>query len=464
MQSKNLVTIQQLLRQGEFTCLQLVEYYLKRIEDTRDHNIYLEVYAEEARAKALALDIKIKNQEPVGALFGAVVSVKDVISYQGHSVQGGSRILQGYQASYHATVIDRILQEDAIIIGRVNCDEFAMGSSNENSAFGPVLNPFDRTRIPGGSSGGSAAAIALDTCLIALASDTGGSVRQPAAFCNVIGFKPTYGAFSRYGLLAYASSLDQIGLLGHHSADLNTFYQIMSGHDPHDATSLVHPRIESDSSKKPKPIAYWDDLQGMDSEIIKLYERKIEWFKEAGYTLTPWDTDLKKYVIPAYYILSTAEASSNLSRYDGIRYGYRCSEPTDVEDLILRSRTEGFGHEVKRRLMMGAFVLSAGYYDAYYGQAQKVRALLINAFEQLFTTHRALLMPVSPVWPWRIGEKVEDPVSVYQADVFTVMANLAGLPAIAFPAGFSTSGLPMGVQLMAPRRHDPSLFNLLNNK
>lgn len=463
MQGKDLATIQALLRRHELTCSQIVDHYLQRIATTRQHNIYLDVYADEAKTLAEALDLKIKKSEPLGRLFGAVISLKDVISYQGYPVQAGSRILQGYKASFNATVVEKLVQEDALVIGRVNCDEFAMGSSNENSAFGPVLNPYDPTRIPGGSSGGSAAAVALDTCLVAIASDTGGSVRQPAAFCNVIGFKPTYGAFSRYGLLAYASSLDQIGLLGHNGPDLEKFYTIMLGHDPKDATSLQDPSLGQTDEERNLPIAYWEDLQGVDAEIIRLYERQITMLRQAGYTLKPWDTPLKQFVIPAYYILSTAEASSNLSRYDGIRYGYRCTSAQEVEDLITSSRTEGFGAEVKRRLMMGAFVLSAGYYDAYYAQAQKARALLIDAFKDLFAHHRALLMPVSPVWPWRIGEKVEDPVSVYQADIFTVMANLAGLPAIAFPAGFSTQGLPMGVQIMAPRGQDIDLFKLLNN-
>lgn len=464
MQNKALATLQHQLRLGELTVSQIVEHYLERINVSADHNVYLEVYDEEARSKARNLDVKIKSGQPLGRLFGAVISLKDVISYQGHNVQGGSYILQGYQASYTATTVQRLLNEDVIVLGRVNCDEFAMGSSNENSAFGPVLNPFDKTRIPGGSSGGSATAVALDTCLVSLASDTGGSVRQPAAFCNVIGFKPTYGAFSRYGLLAYASSLDQIGLIGRHSQDLLSFYTIMAGPDANDATSLLEPLLQPQDHRRHYPLAYWDDLIGVDEQIVELYQRQIETFRSAGYKLKPWDTDLKQYLIAAYYILSTAEASSNLSRYDGIRYGYRYPDVEHAEDLITRSRTEGFGKEVKRRLMMGSFVLSAGYYDAYYAQAQKVRALLIQAFNELFATHQALLMPVSPVWPWCIGEKIEDPVSVYQADIFTVMANLAGLPAIAFPAGFSASGLPMGIQLMAPRQQDDLLFKLLANK
>ena len=464
MQNKDLVTLQHQLCLGELTVGQIVEHYLERINSSADHNVFLEVYGEEARTKARDLDAKITSGQPLGRLFGAVISLKDIISYAGHAVQGGSNILQGYRASYTATTVERLLNEDVIVIGRVNCDEFAMGSSNENSAFGPVLNPYDKTRIPGGSSGGSAAAIALDTCLVSIASDTGGSVRQPAAFCNVIGFKPSYGAFSRYGLLAYASSLDQIGLIGRHTTDLFSFYSVMAGPDVKDATSLLKPLQKPTDYIDHFPIAYWDDLIGVDERIVELYKQQLNTFREAGYLLKPWDTSLKEFLVPAYYILSTAEASSNLSRYDGIRYGYRYPEAEHVEDLITRSRTEGFGQEVKRRLMMGSFVLSAGYYDAYYAQAQKVRALLIQAFNDLFRTHQALLMPVSPVWPWRIGEKVEDPVSVYQADIFTVMANLAGIPAIAFPAGFSDLGLPMGIQLMAPRQQDDLLFKLLNNK
>ena len=431
--------IQKEIKDGKTNCVQLVDYYLQQIEKTEHLNAYIEVFEDEARRRAAELDKKYrKNPETAGRLFGAVISLKDVICYDGHEVSAAADILRGFKSQFSATAVERILAEDAIIIGRTNCDQFAMGSDNTNTIYGAVLNADDPTLVPGGSSGGSAVAVQADTCLVSLGSDTGGSVRQPAEFCNVIGFKPTYGRISRHGLLAYGSSFDQIGTLSQSVEDAALFLEIMAGADDFDSTASQQP-VESyyDNLEKEKPIvriAYFDkvlDNNGLDTDIRDANLAAIEKFKAEGHTVEAVNFDLFDFVVPAYYVLTTAEASSNLSRFDGVRYGHRTEGVKTLEETYRRSRTEGFSEEVKRRIMLGTFVLSAGYYDAYYAKAQKVRRLVSERLDAIFMQYDFILMPNSPIKPWKIGEKTDDPVAMYLADIYSVVANMAGIPAIA---------------------------------
>ena len=406
--------VQDQLRSGQSTCQALVTHYLSRIEATKQLNIYVEVYAEKARQQAVALDKKIQNTpEDLGRLFGLVVSLKDVICQEGYGVTAASKILEGFTSLYSATAVERLLAEDAIIIGRVNCDQFAMGSSNENSIYGPVRNAADPERVPGGSSGGSAVAVQADTCMLSLGSDTGGSVRQPAAFCGIVGMKPSYGRISRYGLLAYASSFDQIGILAHHVTDVARVLEVIAGPDEYDATVSqreVEPYCELLDFGRSARIAYFDtaiEHSSMDPQIAQRTQQFIEDLRQAGHQVEAVDFNYLDYIIPAYYVLTTAEASSNLSRYDGIRYGYRHPEAKDLLETYQKSRTEGFSDEVKRRILLGTFVLSAGYYDAYYTKAQKVRRLIQERTREIFTDYDFILMPVSPTTAWKMGEKID---------------------------------------------------------
>lgn len=445
------------LHQGKITCVALVQYYLNRIEATRHLNIYTEVYAEEALARAAALDARLATDPAsAGRLFGAVIALKDVICYKDHEVTAASGILQGFRSLFSATAVERLLAEDAILIGRVNCDEFAMGSANENSYYGPVRNAADPERVPGGSSGGSAVAVQADTCLAALGSDTGGSVRQPAAFCGVVGFKPSYGRISRHGLIAYASSLDQIGVISHSVEDAALLLEVMAGSDDYDSTASELP-VEAYSTvqlpERPMRIACFRtafEHPGLDEGIRQLSMDFIGKLRAAGHIVEFIDFEYLDFLIPAYYVLAAAEASANLSRYDGVRFGYRSASASDLQTTYTRSRTEGFGDEVKRRIMLGAFVLSAGYYDAYFGKAQQVRRLIHDSTKAVFRDYDFLLMPVAPSTAWRIGEQRDNPVAVYLADIYTVQANLAGIPAIALPLGLHPDdGMPVGIQLMA---------------
>ena len=431
--------IQKEIKEGKTNCVQIVDYYLQQIEKTEHLNAYIEVFEEEARHRAAELDKKYrKNPESVGRLFGAVISLKDVICYAGHEVSAAAEILRGFKSLFSATAVERILAEDAIIIGRTNCDQFAMGSDNTNSIYGAVLNYDDPSLVPGGSSGGSAVAVQADTCLVSLGSDTGGSVRQPADFCNVIGFKPSYGRISRHGLLAYGSSFDQIGTLSHSVEDAALLLEVMAGADDFDSTASQRP-VEPyfDNLEKEKPmvkIAYFGkvlDANGLDPDIRATNLSAIEILRGQGHTVDAVDFDLLDYVVPAYYVLTTAEASSNLSRFDGVRYGYRTEGVKTLEETYRRSRTEGFSEEVKRRIMLGTFVLSAGYYDAYYAKAQKVRRLVTDRLNAIFDQYDFILMPNSPIKPWKVGEKTDDPVAMYLADIYSVVANMAGIPAIA---------------------------------
>lgn len=455
----------QAIAEGTTTCEATVLYYLSQIKATEKLNIYIEIFASEALARARALDEKRKNApESVGTLFGVVVSLKDVICYEGHTVTAGSKILAGFKSLFSATAVQKLLAQDAIIIGRVNCDEFAMGSSNENSCYGATRNAIDPTKVPGGSSGASAVSVQADTCLVSLGSDTGGSVRQPAAFCGIVGMKPTYGRISRYGLLAYGSSFDQIGILANCVADTAKMLEVIAGGDDFDSTSSQLP-VEKYSepliSSKKSKIAYFDSAlnsAGMDADIRQLTFDYIEKLKLEGHSVEPVAFDLLEYIIPTYYILTTAEASSNLSRYDGVRYGHRNKDAKSLEEVYLKSRTDGFGTEVKRRIMLGTFVLSAGYYDAYYSKAQQIRRLIYDRTKAILADFDFILMPASPITAWNIGEKSDDPVAVYLADIFTVQANMTGMPAIALPIGTHPNGLPVGVQLMADKFCEQALF------
>lgn len=452
---------------GNITVAELVDYYLENIEKNKELNAFLEVFGDEAKKKAAEVDKKIKSGK-AGRLAGMVMAIKDNICYAGHRVSASSKILKDFKSLYSSTVISRLIEEDAIIIGRLNCDEFAMGGSNENSAFGPVKNPFDKKRVPGGSSGGSAAAVAADLCLAALGSDTGGSIRQPASFCGVVGLKTTYGRISRHGLIAYASSFDQIGPLTRSAYDAALLLEVMAGNDPHDSTCSAHKKddyvslLKSNNKYRIAFIKDYLEKEGLNAEIKKKVLKLIDELKQAGHTVEAVDFPYLDYVVPAYYVLTTAEASSNLSRYGGILYGYRSPQAVDIDSTFRKSRSEGFGKEVKRRIMLGTFVLSSGYYDAYYAKAQKLRRLLRDKTMEIFSNYDLILTPATPNHAFEIG-KIADPVAMYLEDIFTVHANLAGIPAIVVPAGRDSDNLPVGIQLMAPPFKEASLLNMCNN-
>lgn len=437
------------------TLLQVVEYYLDRIEKQANLNAFIEVFTEESKAEAKRIQQKLLDGS-AGKLAGMVIGIKDNICYQDHQVSASSKMLEGYVSPYSATVVERLIAEDAIIIGRLNCDEFAMGGSNESSYYGPVRNVLDFERVPGGSSGGSAVAVQADMCFAALGTDTGGSVRQPAAFCGIVGLKPTYGRVSRHGILAYASSFDQVGPLTRSVADAALLLQIMAGKDNYDSTvsSLPVPTYSESlqKSNKHKRIAYFPEVlasSGLDEEVRFAFQCQIERLSEDGYILDPISFEYLDYVVPTYYILTMAEASSNLSRYDGIRYGYRSPQSYDLTSTYKRSRSEGFGNEVKRRILLGTFILSAGYYQAYYTKAQQVRRMIRDRMEKILSSYDFIMIPTAPTPAWRLGEKNSDPVVSYLADIFTVPASLAGLPAISLPMGTTNEGLPLGIQFLA---------------
>ena len=462
---RSLKEIKNAMAAGKTTCIALVQDYLARIEKEKHLNAFLEVWGDEALSNAKVIDDKIK-QGKAGKLAGMVIGIKDNICYKGHKVSGSSKILEGFESIYSATVVERLLAEDAIIIGRCNCDEFAMGSSNEKSAYGKVLNPHDNNRVPGGSSGGSTAAVAAGLCLAALGSDTGGSIRQPASFCGVVGMKPTYGKVSRYGLLAYASSFDQIGPLTNNIEDAALILEVMAGKDEYDSTISDKP-VPSYSSEYKKTeikklrIAYLKDCiehTGLDPEIRRHIENVIADLKKQGYVVEPVSFPLTDYAVPSYYVLTTAEASSNLSRYNGINYGYRSPNATDLESTYKKSRTEGFGKEVKRRIMLGTFVLSLGYFDAYYAKGQKVRRLFSEQTEGILKNYDLILLPTTPGTAFMFGQNDMDPVKMYLEDIFTVQANITGLPAISLPLGKHSNGMPFGVQLMGRQHEELTLF------
>ncbi|MEO8734095.1 MAG: Asp-tRNA(Asn)/Glu-tRNA(Gln) amidotransferase subunit GatA [Flavobacteriales bacterium] len=447
------------LSDGSTTVLQLTRDALVTARANADLNIFLEIFDESALAKAREVDAKLA-QGAAGPLAGAIVSIKDNICYKDHMVSASSRMLEGYTSIYSATVVDRLLAADAVIIGRTNCDEFAMGSSNENSAFGPVGNPIDPSKVPGGSSGGAAASVAAGICQIALGSDTGGSIRQPASFCGVVGFKPTYGRVSRYGLIAFASSLDQIGPLANNVDDVEAVHRVIAGRDPLDDTSSSLPLAAAQRPTEPLRIAYYRDCmehEGLDPEIKECVEAELERLSAAGHHIEAIELPLMDRFVPTYYILSTAEASSNLARFDGIRYGHRSTTAKGVEETYRKSRSEGFGAEVQRRILLGTFVLSSGYYDAYYAQGMRVRRMIRDNTLRALDLFDVVLTPTCPTTAFPHGH-INDPVAMYLQDIFTVQANLAGLPAISLPVGTHSNGMPFGIQLMSKPFADERLL------
>jgi aspartyl-tRNA(Asn)/glutamyl-tRNA(Gln) amidotransferase subunit A len=453
------------LQEGHVTCLQAVEYYLQKIAAAKHLNAFIDVYAEEALQRATTLDQQRKAGQPLRKLHGVVIGLKDVIAYKNHALTAASKILEGFHSIYSATAVERLLAEEAIIIGNLNCDEFAMGSTNENSAYGNVLNAADTTKVPGGSSGGSAVAVQAGCCMLSLGSDTGGSVRQPADFCGIIGFKPTYGRISRYGLIAYASSFDQIGIFGTNIPDVSLALEVMAGADEYDST-VSHTDVPAYTSQlkadKKFRVAYFNealDHPGLDKEIGQQIHSLIGNLQSDGHAVDAVQFDLLDYIVPAYYVLTTAEASSNLSRYDGVKYGHRTAEKNvDLTRFYELSRSEGFGKEVKRRIMLGTFVLSSGYYDAYFTRAQQVRQLLCEKTRDVFKNYDFIIMPTSPTTAFPIGEKMSDPIAMYLADIYTVMANLTGIPAISLPLFQHSNGLPFSLQVMANRFDELSLL------
>lgn len=455
------------LQEGKVTCLQVVEYYLGRIRSTAHLNAFIEVYAEEAIAKAKQLDELRAAGKPTGKLHGVVTGLKDVIAYKDHQLTASSGILKGFSSIYSATVVERLLTEEAIIIGNLNCDEFAMGSTNENSVYGKVLNALDESKVPGGSSGGSAVAVQAGLCMVSLGSDTGGSVRQPADFCGIIGLKPTYGRISRYGLIAYASSFDQVGIFGNNIPDVAQVLEVIAGADEFDST-VSHKEVEaytaSLAADKKFRFAYFEEAlnhPSLDPEISTAIKALAEKLTNEGHEVKPVQFDLLDYIVPAYYVLTTAEASSNLSRFDGVKFGHRtANKEAELTEFYELTRSEGFGKEVKRRIMLGTFVLSAGYYDAYFTRAQKVRQLLCDKTKAVFNNYDFIIMPTSPTTAFSFGEKMDDPIAMYLADIYTVMANLVGVPAISLPLFKHSNGMPFGLQVMADRFQELPLLQV----
>jgi aspartyl-tRNA(Asn)/glutamyl-tRNA(Gln) amidotransferase subunit A len=453
------------------TCTQAVKYYLDQIAAQENLNAYLEIFSEEALSLAASLDAQRNQGKSLGKLHGVVIGIKDVLSYKGHKLSAASKILENYTAVYTATAIQKLLDEGAIIIGRQNCDEFAMGSSNENSAYGPVKNAIDHSKVPGGSSGGSAVSVQAGLSMISIGSDTGGSVRQPADFCGVVGLKPSYGRISRYGLIAYASSFDQIGIFSKTIEDAALVLEVMSGADEFDSTVSSKPvpayskeiSKEIDKATSPKKIAYFKETlfhPGLDAEIKTQIENYLKQLEAKGYIVEAIDFSLLSYLVPTYYVLTTAEASSNLSRYDGIKFGHRTKESiTDLNDLYKKSRTEGFGEEVQRRILLGSFVLSAGYFDAYFTKAQQVRQKLVDLTNTVFSTYDFILSPTVPTTAFILGEKNHTATEMFLADIYTVYANLVGIPAISIPLFTHSNGMPFGLQVMSASFNEVGLLS-----
>ena len=456
---KTIADIRQALAAGE-TVSSIVESSISNIKGKSSLNAFVEIFEDSARSSAVKVDEKIKKGS-AGKLAGVILGIKDNICYKGHKVSASSKILNNFESLYTATVLQRLIDEDAIVIGRLNCDEFAMGSSNENSFYGNVNNNFDESYVPGGSSGGSAVAVSAGLCTVALGSDTGGSVRQPASWTNTYGLKPTYGCFSRYGLIAYASSFDQIGVFTNSIEDSELIFDLSKGEDPMDSTSISKERTNSKQENTKLRVGYVKEYmnhEGLDVEIkTKLNDLKIN-LESNDIELIECDFPYLDYLVPTYYVLSTAEASSNLSRFDGVHYGHRSTVAEGVEDTYKKSRTEGFGKEVKRRIMTGTFVLSHGYYDAYYTKAQKVRRLVKSSTDDFFNHVDVMIFPTTASTAFQQGS-VKDPIQMYLQDIFTVHANLSGNPAISIPFGIHSNGMPFGIQLMTDRFNESKLFS-----
>ena len=460
----SLIEIKSGLKRGEITVEGLVREYLNKIKLNAHLNAFNEVFEQEALTRANNIDSRIELGI-AGKLAGMVIAIKDNICYEGHKVSASSKILEGFTSIYSSTIVERLLAEDAIIIGRCNCDEFAMGASNESSYYGPVKNYIDPAKVSGGSSGGSAVAVQAGMCHAAIGTDTGGSVRQPASFCGVIGLKPTYGRISRYGIIAYASSFDQVGPITKSVEDAALLLEVMAGADEYDSTlSRKEVPAFSENFQEPgkKKIAYLQESissPGVDAEVKNTLITYIDKLRAEGHTVKPIAFEYLDYMVPSYYILATAEASSNLARFDGVHYGYRSPQAVDLQSTYKRSRSEGFGKEVKRRIMLGTFVLSAGYYDAYYAKAQKARRLIREKTEEILKEYDFILTPTAPEPAFAIGKEESDPVVTYLADIFTVQASLSGVPAISLPAGNNTKGLPLGLQLLTRQFEEQELLN-----
>ena len=465
------------LKSEHTTCTQAVKYYLDQIATQENLNAYLEIFSDEALDQAAVLDAERKQGKRLGKLHGVIIGIKDVLSYKGHTLSAASKILENYTAVYTATAIQKLIDEGAIIIGRQNCDEFAMGSSNEHSAYGPVKNAIDISKVPGGSSGGSAVSVQAGLSMISIGSDTGGSVRQPADFCGVVGLKPSYGRISRYGLIAYASSFDQIGIFSKTIDDAALVLEVMAGEDNFDSTvstkavpayskEIQGEEINSKEIGKAtslKRIAYFKETlfhPGLDAEIKTKIESYLKDLTAKGYIVEAIDFSLLSYLVPTYYVLTTAEASSNLSRFDGIKFGHRTKESiADLNDLYKKTRTEGFGEEVQRRILLGSFVLSAGYFDAYFTKAQQVRQKLVDLTNTLFSKYDLILSPTVPTTAFGIGENNHSATEMFLADIYTVYANLVGIPAISIPLFTHSNGMPFGLQVMSASFNEVSLLS-----
>ena len=465
---QNISLYHQALLDEETSCLQAVEYYLEKIKNSTQLNAFIEVYQEECIDRAKDLDEKRKDGGITGKMHGVIIAIKDVICYKDHKISASSKMLEGFISIYNSTAIQKLLDEDAIIIGNCNCDEFAMGSTNENSVYGRVKNALDENKVAGGSSGGSAVAVQAGLSMVSLGSDTGGSVRQPADFCGIVGMKPSYGTISRHGLIAYASSFDQIGIFANNVEDVASVLDVISGKDKYDSTvdrTERKPVLLSYQPENKQPEKYRIALfknamehESLDAEIKKSINDLGERLKEKGNTVEEINFDLIDYIVPAYYVLTTAEASSNLSRYDGVRYGYRQKENEDLTDFYKKNRGNGFGGEVKKRIMLGTFVLSEGYYDAYFTKAQQVRNLLVTLTKEIFNKFDIILLPTAPTTAFEAGKMKDDPIAIYLADIYTVFSNLTGIPGISLPLFHHSNGMPFGVQALSKKYNELTLL------
>ena len=464
---KTLAALREEIASGRVKAASLAESYYARIEQINPAlNVYLSLTKERAAEQASRIDALAAKGDPLPPLAGIPVGIKDVLVTKGAPSTAGSKILKGYHPPYDCTAVQRLETAGAVVLGKLNCDEFAMGSSNENSAYGPVRNPVDPERVPGGSSGGSAAAVAANMAVATLGTDTGGSIRQPASFCGVVGVLPTYGRVSRYGLIAYGSSLDRIGPFAANVRDAATLLGIIAGHDQMDATSSEAP-VEDYAAESDKgaeglrigvPAEYF--AEGLDPEVRSAIEKGIDALKAAGCTVKPVSLPHTRYAVPVYYLIATAEASANLSRFDGVRYGHRSPDSATLSDMYSHSRDEGFGSEVKRRILLGTYALSAGYYDAYYLKAQQVRRILAEEFLRAFAEVDAIVTPTAPTPAFKLGEKTDDPVSMYLADIYTVTASLAGICGVTVPCGTTKAGLPVGMQVLAKHLDESTAFRV----
>jgi aspartyl-tRNA(Asn)/glutamyl-tRNA(Gln) amidotransferase subunit A len=458
--SQPYVKIREKLLAGELSVSSIVTGHLDQIQaHNKALNAFLEVYEEDSMARAALVDAKIKAGT-AGRLAGLVVGIKDLLCYEGHHSYAGSKILKSFKSTFSATAVQRLLDEDAIIIGRQNCDEFGMGSTNENSAYGAALNYANQAHVAGGSSGGSAVAVQAGMCQVSLGTDTGGSIRMPAAFCGVIGLKPTYGLVSRWGLIAYASSFDTIGPIANYVSDARLVLEIIKGDDGQDSTlSSSVPEAQNDK----KRIAYIKEVvehPSLQPQIKAAFEAQVENLKGLGYRVEAVDFPYIDQLLPTYYVLTTAESSSNLARFDGVKFGHRTANPVDLMQLYKRTRQEGFGEEVQRRIMLGTFVLSADYYDAYYTKAQKVRRLIQEKTLSILADYDFIISPTTSSTAYRVGEKTQDPIQMYLGDLFTVQANVAGVPGLSIPMGSDSTGLPMGFQLMTNPFQEDKMLDL----